>query len=80
MEQEVFRHSGTLDKYLGEGLMATFGTPFAGEVDASNALRCAQAIISATDRWNGQRKAAGEAPMRASLVCTTGPSFWVTLG
>jgi adenylate cyclase len=67
MEQEVFRHSGTLDKYLGDGLMATFGTPFVGEADASNALRCAQAMIAAADRWNGQRKVAGEPPIRVSF-------------
>ena len=42
MEREVFRHSGTLDKYLGDGLMATFGTPFASDSDAGNALRCAR--------------------------------------
>ena len=67
MEQEVFRHSGTLDKYLGDGLMATFGTPFVSQADASNALRCAQAMITAADRWNSQRKQAGEAPMRVSF-------------
>jgi len=73
MEQEVFRHSGTLDKYLGDGLMATFGTPFVGEADASNALRCAQAMMAAVDRWNGERKAAGEAPIRVSFGLHYGP-------
>jgi class 3 adenylate cyclase len=73
MEQEVFRHSGTLDKYLGDGLMATFGTPFAGKDDASNALRCAQAMMAAADRWNGERKAAGEAPIRVSFGLHYGP-------
>jgi adenylate cyclase len=73
MEQEVFRHSGTLDKYLGDGLMATFGTPFAGEADASNALRCAQAMMAAADHWNAQRKAAREAPIRISLGLHYGP-------
>ena len=73
MEQEVFRHSGTLDKYLGDGLMATFGTPFVGAADASNALRCAQAMMAAADRWNGGRKAAGEVPIRVSFGLHYGP-------
>ena len=73
MEQEVFRHDGTLDKYLGDGLMATFGTPFAGTRDASNALRCAQAMIAAADRWSAQRRASGEPPMRVSFGLHYGP-------
>jgi adenylate cyclase len=73
MEQEVFRHSGTLDKYLGDGLMATFGTPFTGETDASNALRCAQAMMAAADRWSGERKKAGQSPIRVSFGLHYGP-------
>ena len=73
MEQEVFRHSGTLDKYLGDGLMATFGTPFVGKADAINALRCAQAMMAAADRWNNQRKTAGETPIRVSFGLHYGP-------
>jgi adenylate cyclase len=73
MEQEVFRHSGTLDKYLGDGLMATFGTPFAGEADASNALRCAQAMMATADQWSSKRKAAGEAPIRVNFGLHYGP-------
>jgi len=41
---EVFAHGGTLDKYIGDGLMATFGTPNVGEQDATNALNCALAM------------------------------------
>lgn len=67
MESEVFRHGGTLDKYLGDGLMATFGTPFAGECDALNALRCAQAMIGAIADLNLDRQGRGEPPIRLSI-------------
>jgi adenylate cyclase len=80
MEREVFNHGGTLDKYLGDGLMATFGTPFAGTVDASNALRCAQAMMAAVDRWNGERKAAGDTPMRVSFGLHYGPVLLGDIG
>ncbi len=60
MEAEVFRHHGTLDKYLGDGLMATFGTPVATPLDASNALGCARAMVGVIDDWNQERLHAGE--------------------
>jgi len=80
MEQEVFRHSGTLDKYLGDGLMATFGTPFVGGLDASNALRCAQAMMLTAHRWNSERKSAGEAPVRVSFGLHYGPVVLADIG
>lgn len=67
MEREVFRHGGTLDKYLGDGLMATFGTPSASDSDAGNALRCAQGMIGSISEFNRERKNRGEPPIRVSL-------------
>jgi len=67
MEREIFRHEGTLDKYLGDGLMATFGTPFPGASDAGNALRCAQTMLGAIDDLNRERRLRGEPPIRISI-------------
>ncbi len=80
MEVEVFRHHGTLDKYLGDGLMATFGTPMPSDRDAVNALSCARAMIEATAAWNENRKAAGEAEIRASIGLHYGPAVLGDIG
>ena len=49
MSEIIFGNQGTLDKYIGDGLMALFGAPTATPDDARNALKCAVAM---------QRKAA----------------------
>ena len=67
MEREVFRHGGTLDKYLGDGLMATFGTPFAGDCDALNALRCARGMIGSIAELNRERGGRNEPPIQVSV-------------
>ncbi len=41
MSEIIFAHGGTLDKYIGDGLMAIFGAPNATPEDAKNALKTA---------------------------------------
>lgn len=47
----IFKNNGTLDKFIGDGLMATFGTPEPTENDASNALIAAIDMADAFETW-----------------------------
>ncbi len=44
MTDIIFAHGGTLDKYLGDGLMALFGAPTTTPKDAANAIAAAVAM------------------------------------
>jgi len=52
IEGAVFDHGGTLDKYLGDGVMATFGTPEPAPDDARGAVRAARQIVAAIEAIN----------------------------
>jgi adenylate cyclase len=67
MERAVFDHHGTLDKFLGDGLMVTFGTPEPGPRDAGNALACAAAMVEAMAQWNQERARIGVEAIRISI-------------
>jgi len=67
METCVFDHGGTLDKFLGDGLMATFGTPETTPQDAAHALDCALAMQQTMTDWNVVRTQMGQQPIRLSV-------------
>lgn len=73
LERAIFENDGTLDKYMGDGLMATFGTPRSGPDDASRAIAAARSIIEEQDRWNKERAIAGLDPVRISVGVHYGP-------
>lgn len=63
----VFRHSGTLDKYLGDGLMVTFGAIQDEPDAAARAIACAFAMMEEVDRWTARRVAHGASPVRIAI-------------
>ena len=67
VEDAVFNHGGTLDKYIGDGVMATFGTPTPGPMDATNAIAATRQILRELVRWNQQREAKGERRIRIGV-------------
>lgn len=56
MLEIVFEHSGTLDKFIGDGMMVTFGTPLPGKDDATNAVRAGVSMLQALSVWNQKEK------------------------
>jgi adenylate cyclase len=59
MTDIIFAHGGTLDKYIGDGLMALFGAPTATPDDACNALHAAVAMQRTLKKINEELKAEG---------------------
>lgn len=50
--EEIYKHEGTLDKFMGDGVMALFGAPVAHEDDPARAARCALGMQESITRIN----------------------------
>lgn len=80
MEAEVFEHNGALDKYIGDALLATFGTPDTGARDATDALTCAREMLASLDQWNKDRSKGGQVPIGVGIGVHYGPAVLGDIG
>ncbi|MGD2113509.1 MAG: adenylate/guanylate cyclase domain-containing protein [Acidobacteriota bacterium] len=75
MAEVVFRHEGTLEKYIGDALMAVWGAPFRSDDDAVTALRAAVEMQHAVHELNRRLREAGDGhpELRIHIGLNTGP-------
>ncbi len=57
MTQQIRKHGGTVEKYIGDAVMAVFGTPITHEDDPDRAIRAALDMQAALTTFNEQRQA-----------------------
>ena len=56
MVAAIFSSGGTVDKFIGDAVMATFGTPTTRGNDAQNAFECARKMQISMNQWSKERK------------------------
>lgn len=71
---------GSIDKFLGDGILATFGAAMPSSTYAADALRAAEAIYRAADDWSAERIAAGKLDLKVAVSVTTGPVIFGAIG
>lgn len=72
MTDIIFEHGGTLDKYIGDGLMAIFGAPTASEEDALNAVKAAVTMQKRLAQLNTELYAEGYGKVSIGIGLHTG--------
>jgi adenylate cyclase len=72
MTDLLFDNGGTLDKYLGDGIMALFGAPIAKPDDAARSVKTAVEMQRALRRLNYAWKERGQKSMQMGIGVNTG--------
>jgi class 3 adenylate cyclase len=80
MTEVIFRHEGTLDKFLGDGLMAVFGAPVSQSDCTLNAVRAALEMRTRLQDFNLARQIGGQAPVRVGIGINFGEAVVGNIG
>jgi adenylate cyclase len=80
MEDVVTNRSGVIDKYIGDAIMALFGSPFPSENDAANAIQAAGDMFHVLQILNTHRLAEGKSAIRIGVGIGTGTVITSNIG
>lgn len=73
MVETIFKYEGTLDKFMGDGIMAFWGAPMTHPDDAVRSVQCALDQMEVLGRFNRKRVEAGHPALAVGMGLHTGP-------
>ena len=71
----VHRHGGAIDKFMGDGIMITFGATKSDAHHCANAIRCIDELLATRMNWTGPA-----AHLRVNMAVTAGPVIFGAVG
>jgi adenylate cyclase len=80
MVECVFRHDGTLDKFIGDAVMAQWGAPLGNADDADRAMTAAIEMIRELKTLNDRWRAQGKPTLEIGIGLNTGEAFAGNIG
>jgi len=80
MVDKVFEFGGTLDKFMGDAIMALWGAPIVHEDDADRAVQCAIAQLKELEKLNAKWKQEGRTEVQIGIAINFGEVFAGNIG
>jgi adenylate cyclase len=80
MIETTFKYDGTLDKFLGDAVMAVFGAPMAHPDHSARAIRTALAMQEGITGLNARRVRDGKEPIAVGIGVSAGEAVAGTVG
>jgi adenylate cyclase len=76
----IQRHGGSIDKFLGDGIMATFGASVTTNSYCADALRAVDEIMTVTEDWEAECQALDKPVPCVGAAVTTGRIIFGAVG
>jgi adenylate cyclase len=76
----IQQHGGTIDKFLGDGIMATFGAVTKSTSFAADALKTVEDVIMAAESWAADLQLANKPVLNIGAAVTTGQIVFGAVG
>lgn len=71
---------GSIDKFLGDGILVSFGAARAADRECADAVETALAVSAEIDRWKEDRAARGAPPLDAGVALAVGAVVYGAIG
>jgi adenylate cyclase len=76
----ILKYNGVIDRFEGDGIMASFGSVSESKTYAADVLHATSELIEAADDWYKERKSKGLEPINIVIAVTTGTIIFGIIG